>query len=149
MITHPRDTPTGSLRSSSHSLRRLFSRSPHTRRERNCLARDGGFLSYSPGSTQVHRHEALTLRFQRLSSITFEGCRHSVARTSQARLVVPPEPFDATGCQRVFRMLLQRPTRDQVFTAFVDIQDDSQHRRPSVRCHLRASSTPFIGTEVV
>src|SRR3989449_9370856 len=52
------------------------------------------FLSYSPRSTQVHRHEVLALRFQSLSSVTFEGCLHSMARTRQARLVVPPEPFD-------------------------------------------------------
>ncbi len=51
----------------------------------------------SPGSTQVNRHEALALRFQGLSSVAFEGCPHSVARTSQARLVVPSEPFDATS----------------------------------------------------
>src|SRR3989441_11998694 len=96
---------------------------------------DDGFLSYSPGSTQVHRHEALALRFQSLSSVTFEGCLHSVARTSQARLVVPPELFDATCRKCVFRMLLQVPTRDQVFTAFVYIQNDRQHRRPSVHFH--------------
>src|SRR5436309_5239649 len=96
---------------------------------------DDGFLSSSPGSTQVHRHEALALRFQSLSSVTFEGCLHSVARTSQARLVVPPELFDATCRKCVFRMLLQVPTRDQVFTAFVYIQNDRQHRRPSVHFH--------------
>src|SRR6266571_6884337 len=62
---------------------------------------------------------------------------------SQARLVVPPEPFDATCCQCVFRVLLQLPTRDQVFTAFVYIQDDRQHRRPSVRSPLRVCSTPY------
>src|SRR3989449_1867301 len=55
---------------------------------------DDGCLSYSPRSTQVHRHEVLALRFQSLSSVTFEGCLHSMARTRQARLVVPPEPFD-------------------------------------------------------
>src|SRR5207253_10538577 len=32
----------------------------------------------SSGRTQVHRHEALALRFQSLSSVTFEGCLHSV-----------------------------------------------------------------------
>src|SRR5216117_3286714 len=62
---------------------------------------------------------------------------------SQARLVVPPEPFDATCCQCVFRVLLQLPTRDQVFTAFVYIQDYRQHRRPSVRSPLRVCSTPY------
>src|SRR5713101_3746630 len=35
--------------------------------------------SYSPGSTQVNRHEALVLRFQGLSSVTFEGCLHTVS----------------------------------------------------------------------
>src|SRR2546429_8865782 len=86
-------------------------------------------------STQVHRHQALALRFQSLSSVTFQGCLHSVARTSQACLVVPPELFDATCRKCVFRMLLQVPTRDQVFTAFVYIQNDRQHRRPSVHFH--------------
>src|SRR5207244_2296196 len=87
---------------------------------------DDGCLSYSPGSTQVHRHEVLALRFQSLSSVTFEGCLHSVARTRQARLVVPPEPFDAIFCKRVFRVLLQLPTRDQVLTAFVYFQLNGQ-----------------------
>src|SRR5436189_6469058 len=94
-------------------------------------------------STQVHRHEALALRFQSLSFVTFEGCLHSVARTRQARLVVPPEPFDATCCKCVLRVLLQHPTRDQVFTAFVYIQNDRQHRRPSVHSPLRVCSTPY------
>src|SRR5712692_11180282 len=85
--------------------------------------------------TQVNRYETLALRFQSPSSVTFESCLHSVARTSQARLVVPPEPFDATCCKCVFRVLLQLPTRDQVFTAFVYIQNDRQHRRPSVHFH--------------
>jgi hypothetical protein len=31
-----------------------------------------------PGRTQVHRHEALALRFQSLSSVTLEGCLQSV-----------------------------------------------------------------------
>src|SRR2546425_10550799 len=90
---------------------------------------DDGFPSYSPGSTQVHRHEALALRFQSLSSVAFEGCLHSVARTSQARLVVPPEPFDATCGKRVFRVLLQRPTRDQ----------RSEERRVGKECRSRWS----------
>src|SRR5438128_12228350 len=50
----------------------------------------------------------------------------------QAGLVVPPEAFDATGCKCVFRVLLQHPTRDQVFAAFVYIQHNRQHRCPSV-----------------
>src|SRR5437879_6057149 len=104
---------------------------------------DDGCLSYSPGSTQVHRHEVLALRFQSLSSVTFEGCLHSVARTSQARLVVPPEPFDAICCKRIFRLLLQLPTRDQVLTAFVYIQNDRQHRRPSVHFHPPGLLLPF------
>src|SRR2546426_12251662 len=104
---------------------------------------DDGCLSYSPGSTQVHRHEVLALRFQSLSSVTFEGCLHSVARTRQARLVVPPEPFDAILCKRVFRVLLQLPTRDQVLTAFVYIQNDRQHRRPSVHFHPPSLLSPF------
>src|SRR3989454_4827484 len=102
---------------------------------RDSLALDDGFLSYSPGSTQVNRHEVFALRFQCLSSVTFEGCLHAVARTSQARLVVPSEPFDATCCKRVFRVLLQLPTRDQVLTTFVYIQNNRQHRRPSVHFH--------------
>src|SRR2546426_6870792 len=101
------------------------------------------FPSYSPRSTQVHRHEVLALRFQSLSSVTFEGCLHSVARTRQARLVVPPEPFDAIFCKRVFRVLLQLPTRDQVLTAFVYIQNDRQHRRPSVHFHPPSLLSPF------
>src|SRR5712692_9712572 len=96
---------------------------------------DDGFLSYSPSGTQINRHEVFALRFQCLSSVTFEGCLHAVARTSQARLVVPPEPFDATCCKRVFRVLLQLPTRDQVLTTFVYIQNNRQHRRPSVHFH--------------
>src|SRR2546422_3377310 len=98
--------------------------------------------SYSPGSPQVNRHEVLALRLQSLSSVTFEGCRHVVARTSQARLVVPPEPFDATCPKRAFRLLLQIPSRDQVLTAFLHLQNDRQHRRPSVHFHLLVSSTP-------
>src|SRR5207249_4457941 len=89
----------------------------------------------SPGSAQVHRHEVLALRFQSPSSVTFEGCLHSVARASQARLVKPPEPLGATCCKRVFRVLLQLPIRDQVLTAFVYLQNDRQHRRPSVHFH--------------
>src|SRR2546426_12750079 len=87
--------------------------------------------SYSPGSTQVNRYETLALRFQSLSSVTFESCLHSVARPSQARLVVPPEPFDATCRERAFRVLLQFPIRDQVLATFVYIQNDCQHRRAS------------------
>src|SRR2546422_5275699 len=111
---------------------------------------DDGCLSYSPGSTQVHRHEVLALRFQSLSSVAFEGCLHSVARTRQARLVVPPEPFDAIFCKRVFRVLLQLPTRDQVLTAFVYIQNDRQHRRPSIHFHLLVSShrSPYFRPSV-
>src|SRR2546427_52414 len=104
--------------------------------------RDSTLISpYSPGSTQVNRHEVLALRFQSLSSVTFEGCLHSVARTSQARLVIPPEPFGATCCERAFRVLLQLPIRDQVLTALVDIQNDRQHRRPSVH-FPKPSETP-------
>src|SRR6266511_254484 len=98
--------------------------------------------SYSPGSTQVNRHEALALRFQGLSSVTFEGCLHSVAGTSQARLVVPSEPFDPTCCERVFRVLLQLPTRDQVLATFVYIQNDCQHCRASVHFILLVFSPP-------
>src|SRR5438132_9955419 len=106
--------------------------------------RDSTLISpYSPSSTQVNRHEVLALRFQSLSSVTFEGCLHSVARTSQARLVVPPEPFDAICCKRIFRLLLQLPTRDQVLTAFVYIQNDRQHRRPSVHFHPPGLLLPF------
>src|SRR5690348_16789925 len=100
-------------------------------------------VSHSPGSTQVHRHEAIALRFQSLASATFEGCFHSVARTREACIVVPSEPFDATLCQRVFRLLLQLPTGDQIFPAFVHIEYDRQHRRPSIHVRLRVSSTPF------
>src|SRR2546422_1486490 len=113
--------------------------------------RDSTLISpYSPSSTQVNRHEVLALRFQSLSSVTFEGCLHSVARTSQARLVVPPEPFDAACCERAFRVLLQRPTRDQVLTSFVYIQTDRQHCRPSVHSTLLVSShcSPYFSARV-
>src|SRR5438128_8911035 len=105
--------------------------------------------SYSPGSTQVNRHEALALRFQSLSSVTFESCLHSVARTSQACLVVPPEPFDAACRERAFRVLLQLPARDQVLTTFVYVQNDRQHRRPSVHFSLLVSSTLVLSRGVV
>src|SRR5713101_6444517 len=95
--------------------------------------------SYSPGSTRVNRYETLALRFQSPSSVTFESCLHSVARTSQARLVAPPEPFDATCRERAFRVLLQLPARDQVLTSFVYVQNDRQHRRPSVHFILLVS----------
>src|SRR5438132_950430 len=113
--------------------------------------RDSTLISpSSPGSTQVNRHEVLALRFQSLSSVTFEGCLHSMARTSQARLVVPPEPFDAACCERAFRVLLQRPTRDQVLTSFVYIQNDRQHCRPSVHSTLLVSShcSPYFSARV-
>src|SRR3989441_9656279 len=113
--------------------------------------RDSTLISrFSPCSTQVNRHEVLALRFQSLSSVTFEGCLHSMARTSQARLVVPPEPFDAACCERAFRVLLQRPTRDQVLTSFVYIQNDRQHCRPSVHSTLLVSShcSPYFSARV-
>src|SRR6516162_5095758 len=91
--------------------------------------------SGSPGSTQVKRHKALALRFQSLSSVTFESRLHSVARTGQARLVESPEPFYSTCCERTFRAFLQLPTRDQILTVFVHLQNDRQHRRPSVHFH--------------
>src|SRR6266508_5597449 len=47
---------------------------------------------------------------QPFGAVAFEGCLHSMARTSQARLVVPPELFDAICCKRAFRVLLQLPT---------------------------------------
>src|SRR2546428_12931852 len=65
-----------------------------------------------------------------------------LARTSQACLVVSPEPFDATCCERALRVLLQLPTRDQVLTAFVYIQNDRQHRPPSVLFHPPSLPSP-------
>src|SRR2546428_9837797 len=58
-----------------------------------------------------------------------------LARTSQACLVVSPEPFDATCWERALRVLLQLPARDQVLTAFVYVQNDRQHRRASIHFH--------------
>jgi len=89
----------------------------------------------SPGGTQVQRHKALAFRFQRLSSVTFESCFHSLVRTGQGRLIEPPEPFDATCCERAFRLFLQRPTWNQILPAFVHLQNDRQHRGPPVHFH--------------
>ena len=67
---------------SEHSL--VFSNSSGARSSpihRSVTARSSSDCSHSwslPGRTQVHRHEALALRFQSLSSVTFEGCLHSV-----------------------------------------------------------------------
>src|SRR5436190_6915384 len=80
---------------------------------------------------------------------TFESCLHSLARTSQACLVVSPEPFDATCWERALRVLLQLPTRDQVLTAFVYVQNDRQHRRASIHFHPPSLLDPLHSVLVI
>src|SRR6267142_1382262 len=95
----------------------------------------------SSSGAQVDRHEVVALRFQSLSSIMLESRLYLVTRTCQTRVVVAPEALDAACCQRAFCLFLEIPARDQVLAAFVDFQNNRQHRRPSVHSRLLGSST--------
>src|SRR5215470_18432889 len=75
----------------------------------------------SPYGTEVERHEALALRFQCLASVTFESCFQSIARSSQGRLIEPPELFDAARSKRGFRLFFQRPTCTHASRNLADI----------------------------
>src|SRR5437867_3680371 len=90
----------------------------------------------------------MALRLERLSSIAFERRLDLVTPTTQTCFVVAPEALGAACRQRVFRLLLQLPIRDQVFTAFVDFHENGQHRCPSVHFGLLSSSSRSAMTRV-